>query len=234
MPAELLGAARRRADPEVELRRRPERRRRGRAARCRSSPRRPRRRPRTRAPGRRGTTRSSKGERDAHGQTSSASSSIATRRSLAAHLLGRDVAQQVAAHRALVVGGGALALARDLGGHERQGVELRVGVLERGAGRRALVDDQVDVGRVGRGPASARASAATAAASRSSESRQRGSWRARGALTITSCAPVGRLRCEQARLGCPRRVAPAGRPSSRQPARGRRACAARPRRPSTG
>ena len=64
----------------------------------------------------------------------------------AADLLGGDLGQQVAAHGALVVGGGALALARDLGGDEAQRVELRVGVLERGARVGALVDDQVDVG----------------------------------------------------------------------------------------
>ena len=51
----------------------------------------------------------------------------------------------MAAHRSLVVGGGSLALARHLGGHEAHRVELGVGVLERGARVGALVDDQVDV-----------------------------------------------------------------------------------------
>ena len=69
----------------------------------------------------------------------------------AAHLLGRDVLEQVGAHRALVVRGRALALAGDLGGHEAERVELGVAVLERGAGVGALVDDQVNVGGVGMG-----------------------------------------------------------------------------------
>ena len=67
----------------------------------------------------------------------------------AAHLLGGDVAEQVPAHRPLVVGGGSLALAGDRRrGTNAQRVELGVGVLERGAGVGALVDDQVDVGGV--------------------------------------------------------------------------------------
>ena len=66
----------------------------------------------------------------------------------AAHLLDEHVLQQVAAHRPLVVGGVALALARDLGRHEGQGVQLRVGVLERRPRLGALVDDQVHEGGV--------------------------------------------------------------------------------------
>ena len=66
-------------------------------------------------------------------------------------LLGGDVGEQVRAHRPLVVGPGALALAGDRRRHEAERVELRVGVLERGPGVGALVDDQVHVGRVGVG-----------------------------------------------------------------------------------
>src|SRR5690242_20833764 len=42
----------------------------------------------------------------------------------------------------------ALALARDRGGDEVQGVDLGVGVRQRGAGLTALVDDHVHVGGV--------------------------------------------------------------------------------------
>src|SRR5581483_10681421 len=56
--------------------------------------------------------------------------------------------EQMAPHRSLVIGGGALALARDLGRDEAQRVELGMGVLERGPRVRALVDDQVDVGGI--------------------------------------------------------------------------------------
>ena len=65
------------------------------------------------------------------------------------HLLLQQVGEQVAAHRARRVGGEALALARDAGGDERQRVELRVGVRERGAALAALVDQQVHEGGVG-------------------------------------------------------------------------------------
>ena len=61
------------------------------------------------------------------------------------HLLLQQVLQQVAALRALRVGGEALALARHGRRHERQRVELRVGVRQRGAGLAALVHDHVHV-----------------------------------------------------------------------------------------
>ena len=64
----------------------------------------------------------------------------------AAHLLGGDVGEQIAPHRALVVGREALALARDQHRHEVERVELSVGVLEAGAGAAALVDDQLHAG----------------------------------------------------------------------------------------
>ena len=67
----------------------------------------------------------------------------------AAHLLGRDVAEQVRAHRPLVVGGRPLALASDLRRHEVERVQLRVRVLERRPGLGPLVDDQVQVGGPG-------------------------------------------------------------------------------------
>ena len=62
----------------------------------------------------------------------------------AADLLDEHVLEQVAAHRPLVVGGEALALARHLGRHEREREELRVGVREGRAGKRPLVDAEVD------------------------------------------------------------------------------------------
>ncbi len=74
-----------------------------------------------------------------------------------ADLLLHEVAEQVAAHRARRVGGEALALAGDRGGHEAQRVELGVGVRERGAGLAALVDDQVPARAVRRARACARA-----------------------------------------------------------------------------
>ena len=73
------------------------------------------------------------------------------------HLLLHEVAEQVAAHRARRVGAEALALAGDRGRDERQRVELRVGVRERGAALAALVDEQVHAGRRRRARASARA-----------------------------------------------------------------------------
>src|SRR5215207_9330534 len=84
--------------------------------------------------GRRGITRSSNGERD---------EPLA-----AADLLRGDVLEQVPAGGALVIRGEALPLAGDRGRHEVEGVELSVGVLQRGAGLRSLVDDQVTVGGV--------------------------------------------------------------------------------------
>ena len=65
-----------------------------------------------------------------------------------ADLLLHVVAEQVPAHRPHGVGAEALALAGDGGGDEVQRVQLRVRVGERGAGLRALVDDQVPAGRV--------------------------------------------------------------------------------------
>ena len=75
----------------------------------------------------------------------------------APHLLDQDVAEQPAARRPFAVGAGPLALAGDRRRHEGQRVELGVGVLERGAGAAALVDDQLHVGARRRGRASARA-----------------------------------------------------------------------------
>ncbi len=66
-----------------------------------------------RARGARGASISWNGRREAYGAISTASSSIATMRSRAAHLLGDEVAEQALAHRARRVGAGALALARD-------------------------------------------------------------------------------------------------------------------------
>src|SRR4051794_6935371 len=67
------------------------------------------------------------------------------------HLLLQQVAEQVAAHRAGRVGGEALAFACDGRGDERQRVELRVRVGQRGAALAALVDEQMDEGGVGVG-----------------------------------------------------------------------------------
>ena len=61
----------------------------------------------------------------------------------AADLLGDEILQQVVAHRARRVRPRALALARDVRGHEVQRVELRVRVRQRRAGLAALVDDQL-------------------------------------------------------------------------------------------
>ena len=69
----------------------------------------------------------------------------------APHLLDQDVAEQAAAGGAFGVGAGPLALAGDRGRDEGQRVELGVGVLERGPGAAALVDDQLHVGGVGVG-----------------------------------------------------------------------------------
>ena len=68
-----------------------------------------------------------------------------------AHLLLQDVLEQVATLGAVRVGGEALAFARHGRGHERQRVQLRVRVRQRGARVAPLVDDQVRVGgaRVG-------------------------------------------------------------------------------------
>ena len=63
-------------------------------------------------------------------------------------LLLHHVAEQVAALGAVAIGGEPLALARDGGGHERQRVELGVGVRQRGPGRLALVHDHVHVARL--------------------------------------------------------------------------------------
>src|SRR4051794_31908269 len=70
----------------------------------------------------------------------------------AAHLLDEDVAEQPTAGGAFAVGADALALAGDGGRDERERVELGVGVLERGTGATALVDDQLQVGGIGMGP----------------------------------------------------------------------------------
>ena len=64
-------------------------------------------------------------------------------------LLLHEVAEEVAAHRPRRVRAEALALARHGGGDEVERIELRVRVRERGAAEVALVDDHVDVGRVG-------------------------------------------------------------------------------------
>ena len=64
------------------------------------------------------------------------------------HLLDDHVLEQVAPHRALVVGGEALALAGDRGRDEREREELGVGVREGRAGVGALVDAEVDEGGV--------------------------------------------------------------------------------------
>jgi hypothetical protein len=61
------------------------------------------------------------------------------------HLLLEQVAEQTAAHRAVVVRGEALSLSGDQRRHERQGVELGVRVLQRGAGGQSLVHDQMHV-----------------------------------------------------------------------------------------
>ena len=76
--------------------------------------------------GRRGTTRSSNGERDAQGQIKQRLVVHRHQSLPPAHLLGRYLGQQVATHGALVVGGGPLALAGDRGGDEAQRVELRM------------------------------------------------------------------------------------------------------------
>src|SRR6476620_11626984 len=68
---------------------------------------------------------------------------------LAPNLLDEDVAEQPAPRGPFAVGADPLALAGDRGGNERQRVELRVSVLERGAGTAALVDDQLQVGGLG-------------------------------------------------------------------------------------
>ena len=137
----------------------------------------------------------------------------------AAHLLDDDVGEQVAAHRPLVVGDEALALARDRDRHEVERVELGVGVLERGAGSAALVDDQLHVGG-GRRCARIRSrQPATAAASSSSPSSAIAVW-CSGELTITSWAPGpgarrrGRAR-RDARSGS-RSVGPASAPVRRR------------------
>ena len=83
--------------------------------------------------GRRGAIISWNGTREAYGAIATASSSIATIRVAPADLLLHEVAEQVAAHRAGRVGGEVLALAGDRGRHEAQRVELRVRVRERGA-----------------------------------------------------------------------------------------------------
>ena len=66
----------------------------------------------------------------------------------AAHLLGRDILEQVAAGRALVVRGEATARARRRSGRSR--ARRAAHALERGSRVGALVDDQVAVGRFAR------------------------------------------------------------------------------------
>ncbi len=83
-----------------------------------------------------GTTRSSKGEREAQGQISAASSSIATRRSLRRTSSTRTSLSRPPPAVRSRVGAGPLALAGDRGRDEGERVELGVGVLERGAGAR--------------------------------------------------------------------------------------------------
>ena len=147
VPMELLGPARRRADPEVQLQARAEAPPGGRPAPGRAAPRRARR-GRSAAAAVRGTSRSSNGERDAQGQKSAASLVDRDEPIPPPHLLDDHVLEQVAPHRALVVGGEALALAGDLGRDEREREELGVGVREGRAGVGALVDDEVDEGGV--------------------------------------------------------------------------------------
>ena len=170
-------------------------------------------------PGRRRgrTTRSSNGEREAQGQISAASSSIATRRSRRRTSSTRTSLSRPPPVRALAVGAEPLALARDRGRHEAQRVELGVGVLERGAGAAALVDDQLHVGGARRGRASARARSPTAAASSPSSSSAI-AVTCRGVLTITSWTPLaGR---EEKRSGSP--AAPRGAAAGRRPGEGAR------------
>src|SRR5829696_3314286 len=64
----------------------------------------------------------------------------------AADLLRGDLGEQITAHSVLVVGGEALALARDGGRDEAERIQLGVAVLEGGAGLASLVDDQLHVG----------------------------------------------------------------------------------------
>ena len=117
----------------------------------------------------------------------------------AAHLLRRDVREQVPAHRPLVVRAGPLALPRHLGRNERERVELSVRVLERGAGIGALVDDQMQEGgarRRGRASARARRRPRRRTAPRSAP---RARSTCSGAWTITSCAPTAG--CDAKRSG---------------------------------
>ena len=149
-PAERVGPARRGADPQVQRRRGASRRRRRSSASCSSAaPVGPSSSKRAR--GRRGTSMSWNGQarrvgRDQHRLVVDRDDAIAH-----PHLLLHEVGEQVAAHRARRVGAEALALAGDRGRDERQRVELRVGVRERGAALAALVDEQVHAGRVGVG-----------------------------------------------------------------------------------
>ncbi len=141
-PAEVVGAARRGADPEVQRRARAE----------------PPAQPAEHVVQQRGAerplvlearARAPRGdhelERDARGVRRERDRLVVDRdhAGALADLLLHEVAQQVAAHRPRRVGGRPLALAGDRRGHEVERVELRVRVRERRAGLAALVDDQV-------------------------------------------------------------------------------------------
>ena len=221
-PAEALGVARRRAHPHVERRERAQRPSAG-AAAPRGARRRPAARPRgTAPPAAAARSGGGTGTREANGQRATASASIATIRSPPLDLLLEQVGEQVAALRAVRVGGEALALARDRRRHERKRVELRVRVRQRRAGLAALVHDHVDVRRPAGAPACARATT-NIAVSTSSASRSASDHTGFGEFTISSCAPRAGRDGEQLRLAAPpgQRVGPgSGSPRARAPGRG--------------
>ena len=148
-PAEVLGVARRRAHPHVERGQVAERRAEARAATSCSSARAERAVVRE-ARGAGGAGHDLEVERHARRERAERHRLVVDRHDplAPAHLLLEQVLEQVAALGAVGVGGEALALARDRGGHERQRVELRVRVRQRRARLPALVDDHVDVGGV--------------------------------------------------------------------------------------
>ena len=151
----------------------------------------------------------------------------------AAHLLGGDVGEQVAAHRALVVGGEALALARDRDRDEVQRVELGVGVLQRGAGGLALVDDQLP----GSAPALRAAASARAIPPPRRTARPRRAAPARCGAAASGRSPRGRRRPGWSRRGRARRCAAtraAGRGAPAARRRGSRPRRRPPRAPAPG
>src|SRR4051794_8209503 len=147
-PAEVVGPLRRRADPQVQRRRRAE-----------AAPQAQQRVVQERRSGRavilvagaRPARDEHELERQPRGVGGEQDRLVVDRDHAVAHpnLLLQQVAEQVAAHRARRVGGEALALPGDGGGDERQRVELRMGVRERGAALAALVDEQVDERGIG-------------------------------------------------------------------------------------